>query len=542
MKLTAARTWALRFLIVVVALASLLGLARTALAQDASIDPTTTEVQSAQNVDANAAAPANAGCSAVKGWSADADTFSGITGTLLSPFSAADSTIFTTANSYAGSVMRNALTLGGILATTYIMWSILRFLADGGGNYTALVIDSMVPVAMVAGVLANYTPIVTDLQSLFNSMIPSQGGVSHQIAQLAQGFMSGIGTALKAEWNSLGCAGSSGVAVLLHAFCVAFLMIIAALLAIVALAEIVGVLLTGSVLMGVGIAVGPYFIAAGVCRWSYDYMMKWLNFLMGALFYKSLISIVLYLVNGCVKTVVDNVTNYNAASGTGFPLGNAVALIGVMWILKHVFQSIPGIASALIGGSGGHAPSLNKAIDSAVKTGSKANRAFNAYNEAKAERVIKEEKAKQAEAARNAAGSAGPSAATSGPSFNPASAATGTSAASNGGFAGNPVNVSWTQGAGAGMFSAAAAGASAAGNSPNYSGGSTGFSPSASPQGSDSAGAAATAGAADVSRGTSAGQTAPSFSGRGGDVSDVDFRESGSGQTGGAGGGGFQVD
>ena len=540
MKTSAARRWALRLLIVVVALTSYFGVSRVALAQlDPSIDPTATEVQGAQGVDANAAAAANAGCSANKGWTADADTFTGVTGTLLSPFSAADSTIFTTATGYASRVMPNALTLGGILATTYIMWSILRFLADGGGNYTALVIDAMAPVAMVAGVLANYQPIVSDLQSLFNSMIPAQGGISQQIATLAQGFMSGIGTALKAEWNSLGCAGISGVAVLLHAFCVAFLMIIAALLAIVALAEIVGVLLTGSVLMGVGIAVGPYFIAAGVCRWSYDYMQKWLNFLMGALFYKSLISIVLYLVNGCVKSVVDNVTNYNAASGTGFPLGNAVALIGVMWILKHVFQSIPGIASALIGGSGGHAPSLNKAIDSAVKTSGKANRAFNAYNEAKADRVIKAEKAKEAEAARQAAAAGAPSAATAGPSFNPAAAATGTSAASNGGFAANPVNARWTQGAGAGVFSAAAAGAVAAGSAPNYSGFSAGAASSA---GSSGASATSSAGAAPAAHDASSSQSTPSFSGRSGDVSDVDFRETGHGQPGGAGSGGFQVD
>lgn len=474
MKAIANRRGPSLFLVLAIVLLSFLGASRLALAQDIPLDPSDVAAATAATTPT-----ATSGCSTNAGWSADADTFKGIVGTLLSPFNAADSVIANTAKTYASSVMSNAATLGGLLATTYIMWSLLKFMADGNGNYGALMIDSMAPVCIVSGVLANYSGLITGLQNLFTSMIPAQGGISSQIATLAQGFMGGIATALKAMWNSLGCGGDSGISVYLHAFFVGLLLIIAALLAIVALGEIVGVLFTGSVLMGVGIAVGPYFIATGVCKWSSDYMTKWLNFLMAALFYKSLISIVLYLVTGVVNSVVTTVSNNNGT--TGFSIGNAVALIGIMWILRHVFLSIPGIAAALLGGGHHGAPSFNAAVDSGMNKAAAANQAFKKYSDEKAKQKIQEQKQDQEPKGQSGEGQAsGPSAQTQGPQFSPLPSAT---------LAGG---------------SGGSSGAGSEGNS---------------------------------------GQNRPNFAGTNkADATDVSFREVSGGQTGTAGSGGFQVD
>ncbi|MFP3637940.1 type IV secretion system protein [Paraburkholderia sp. SIMBA_054] len=308
------------------------------------------------------------GCATSNAWKVEADTLVGVVGTMLAPFNDADTTIATTAFGLASQLMNGAYVVGGILASGYLLWSTLRYIADGQDNYISLAMDSMIPVAIGAAVLKNYATVVNGVQGIFQSMLVGSlsGGLTRQIAALFTGFLTGIAHGIVAEFNGIACANFfQSLAVYFNALLNVACLVVAVFLAIFALAELVGVLLTGSVLMGIGITVGPYFVVAGVTPWSRGFMDKWLSFLMGAFFYKTLITIILALMNGVISSVVNQVTTYDGT--TGLPLGTVIALVGLMWVMRHIFLGVPGIVAALVGGHRMTPPSLNKAVGSAVK-------------------------------------------------------------------------------------------------------------------------------------------------------------------------------
>jgi hypothetical protein len=318
---------------------------------------------------AGGASPATAskGCGTQSAWSMDAKTLTGVVDSLLSPFKDADKSIADTANNLASQMMPGAYALGSVLGISYFLWASLRYLADGKDNYMGVVVDSLIPIGIGVAVLKNYSQLVSGLQGIFTSMLvgPLSGGLTGQIAQLGRGLLNGIANGYIAEWNAMGCTSLlSTLAVYFNAFLTLLLLFISTILAVIALAELVGVLLTGSVLMGIGITVGPYFVIAGITPWSRNFMDKWLGFLMGAYFYKTLISIILALVNGVITDVVKDLSSYNGT--TGLPLGKVLALVGLMWILRHIFQGVPSIVASLIGGHKMNPPSLNRDLGNVI--------------------------------------------------------------------------------------------------------------------------------------------------------------------------------
>ena len=140
-----------------------------------------------------------------------------------------------------------------------------------------------------------------------------------------------------------------------------FIMLFAGILGAIALAELIGVMLFGSVMAGIGVALGPYFVIAGVTPWSRGYMEKWLGFTLAACFYKSLISIILTLLQPFI-TSFTSATAAAASAPTGLLMGAAIAMVAFMWVLRYVFLDVPHIAAELLGN--GHAQRIS-AVDDA---------------------------------------------------------------------------------------------------------------------------------------------------------------------------------
>ncbi|MBN3761059.1 type IV secretion system protein [Burkholderia sp. Ac-20365] len=359
---------------------------------------------------------------------------------MLAPFNDADSVISSTAFDIANNLMGGAYVLGGILASGYFLWATLRYIADSQENYMSLVMDALIPVAIGAAVLKNYTSVITGVQNIFKSMLVGSlsNGLTGQIAQLFANFMSGLANGFLGELNAIACADfTSSLAVYFNSFINLLCLLVAAFLAVFALAELVGVLLTGSVLMGVGISVGPYFVVSGVTPWSKGFMDKWLSFSMGAFFYKTLITIVLALMNGVMSSVITQLASYNGT--TGLPLGTVIALVGLMWVMRHIFMGIPGIAAALVGGHRIGPPSLNREAGNVARDISNYMEKKERQEERRQQQAEREERRadRQREAeSRGNGGGTGPTVSSQRGSFNPGAGPSGAPALSGRGGSG----------------------------------------------------------------------------------------------------------
>ncbi|MBN3761060.1 type IV secretion system protein [Burkholderia sp. Ac-20365] len=302
------------------------------------------------------------GCD-ITAFQTSATTLNKVVGFLLSPFTDADAVISSFAQSTATSLIPGAYVIGGILASGYLLWSTLKYLADGRENYLSVVIDIAAPSAVCGGVLHQYDSVTDSIGGIFTSLgVSSTGGLTNAIAQFGIALFNGLVTGLIAAFKAIACANilTSGMGTFFFGFMMVLLVLFAIVLSAIALAELIGVLLLGSILMGIGILVGPYFVISGVTPWSRSLANQWLGFTMSAFFYKSLISIVLTL----LKPVIDTFNTQSAAAltnATGLSFGMALAMIGLIWIMRFIFLKIPGLAADLLGN--GHAQEVSLVKD-----------------------------------------------------------------------------------------------------------------------------------------------------------------------------------
>lgn len=279
----------------------------------------------------------------------------------------------TLASNYSGT----AATVAGLLATAWFLWCVLRQFADGGSNYVALFLDASVPMAMTGATLSLYSQVVEGLAGTFSNAVPrSAGGVSGAITTFATSMLTGLANAVNSVLQTTNCFSmwtygkalvTGNMGPILHAYFMVLILFIAMIFAMIAISEIVGVMLVGSMFAGIAIAVGPIFIATGLTPWSRHFMKAWINFLGAAFLYKGLISVVLTL----AAPVVTSFTSANQASltaPTGPSLGSALALLAFLWVLRSTILMIPKMAKSLVGG---HAHSVS-AVGDAVAFGARA--------------------------------------------------------------------------------------------------------------------------------------------------------------------------
>ncbi len=340
--------------------------APAAFAADIS-STTTLEAMDAGAAGATSTPQMDASCAANAAYAAQGNTFGSIVNALIQPFNSATQTISSAASSVASRMMGGARVLGGILALSYFFWSVVRFLADGDDNFMGVLMETGIPVGVAAAALANYSTLTgpSGLQGIFVSMMQAATGgatLSTAVTGFANALFHGIQNAFVSALGATACVGlfRTSVAVLLDTFVTLLCIVGAAVLGVIALAELVGVLFTGIVLAGVGVAVGPWFLVCGVTPWTRGLMDGWVKFLAAALFYQTLISVMLKLVTDVITTATASAMSI-ASGSTGIQIGSAFAMVGIVWVIRHLFQGVPGIAHALIGGGHARAPSFNTA-------------------------------------------------------------------------------------------------------------------------------------------------------------------------------------
>ncbi|WP_321935255.1 type IV secretion system protein [Paraburkholderia sp. J8-2] len=298
---------------------------------------------------------------------------------LMTPITSAQTNINSAASSMAGKVTGVASALGGVLAISYVFWKAIQSAAGGGEPISVIVVESFIPAGIVGAVLASYNTLISGFQQLFSAIVSALTGggtLSTALVTFAQNLFTSLGTAFNAAATGLSCLSFMGSSLMdfMDAFFTLLLMVAAVILAFIALAEVVGVMLTGIILVGIGTGIGPVFVACGVCDWSKNFMHTWLKFLLGGMSYTMIVSVILSLLSSTMESMASTMQSQggtvagSSSSGSGLHVGAALGFVGLMWVLKNVFSSVPAIASALIGhgGAAGRPPSFGSEASKAM--------------------------------------------------------------------------------------------------------------------------------------------------------------------------------
>jgi hypothetical protein len=234
-------------------------------------------------------------------------------------------------------------------------------------------VGSLIPAAIVAACLGSYSSLVSTnggVQGILSSFTQAATGsstASGSIASFAQQIFNVLASSVKALFQGLGCINiwSWTVGIALQLIFGSLILIIALAFAVIAIAELVGVMLTGIMMVAIGVAVGPLFVACAVSNWSKGFFQQWLKFLLGASAYQMIISVILSLVSSMLTSAQSQISSVNPAandSTAGVSIAGLFGLLGITWIMTHLFRQIPLIAHGLVGGGAiGHA-SFNRAV------------------------------------------------------------------------------------------------------------------------------------------------------------------------------------
>ncbi|WP_321816705.1 MULTISPECIES: type IV secretion system protein [unclassified Paraburkholderia] len=297
---------------------------------------------------------------------------------IIAPINSAQSTIATKANSMASSASSVALVVAGLLAVTYLLWSIVDSYAGSGESIMSIMVGVLVPAAITSAAIGSYATLVSTsggIQGVITAFTQAATGstsVSSSMASLMQTLAETLGTAFTTLFSEAGCTGiwSFTSAMIGELLLSVLILICATVLAAIAIGDLVGVLLTGVIMVGIAVAVGPLFVACAVCKWSRGWFDSWLKFLLGASAYQMVVSIILTLVKGMVTSIQTEITTANPAnssSSAGVSIAGLLGLLGMTWVLRHLFMQVPTIARGLFGGGGVGVASFNKAVAQGAK-------------------------------------------------------------------------------------------------------------------------------------------------------------------------------
>jgi TrbL/VirB6 plasmid conjugal transfer protein len=269
----------------------------------------------------------------------------------------------------SGGIQGPAKALAGVLLSIVLAAGIANALASGKG-VSGVVIDVILLGSIVAAVLAGYGSLVDVGVSLAESLNGAVGGTLFQaLLDFLNTFVGIVAGVYNAMTTGFSCMewGIGMIAKLIDLLFGLLILCAAMVLVVLAFAEILYVILLGPVLIGVAVATGPLFIATLASKATKSFFDKWLAFLASALLVQFVALLMLKLISVAMLAAAKS----SGTDGSFVVQALGIALIAHM--MSKLFQSVPGIASALTGGklgmsSGGKAsvPAAAAAVGGAV--------------------------------------------------------------------------------------------------------------------------------------------------------------------------------
>ena len=316
--------------------------------------PSSTSGSTPSNPYAQYVPPQNAGKADSVGTGMDASGFTGIFQSLENT-----SPLTNAANDIAGRIKSGvAMKLIGILAVlAFTLNSLKMALSDSPNKVIGDMIDSILSIGLFAWFMLNYSTFSGAVISLMTAVTSAVNNTS--FAQSA-GQLAGVsGQLLDAAVSIVkGVHLFSSLSTILNQVLTSIFLGIAALAMILSgfIYILMGIL--GDALTAIAVAVGPFFVALGVWEVTRPYFKAWLTFFTSSLGIKLVATVVMVLMEGMIKIVVDGANN--AGSSALGALGTVIdcfALDYIMLQVPMVAGTLFGAGLGAAGGITGHASS-----------------------------------------------------------------------------------------------------------------------------------------------------------------------------------------
>jgi type IV secretion system protein TrbL len=263
------------------------------------------------------------------------------------PFRDTDARTLQAGQSIAGGLIGSAKILAGGLALLSFLWGLALYFTKIKGTVFEVLFNAILPASLVAVLLSNYDKFVSFVgwvAGLFNvgdpyaSFASLIGKVFAAIGMGAYRTLEGFSCATQGFWPSLGAILDGFIGLLIYLICI--------VVALLAAAEFAFVLVLGSMMVGLAVAVGPLFMASAVTPVSKGFFDKWLGFIFAAFLIKVVAGLVVKIMDGVMSNVLSAIVN----PGTSVAV-SALASVIMLWVLKQLVGQVPSIASALVPGT-----------------------------------------------------------------------------------------------------------------------------------------------------------------------------------------------
>lgn len=287
--------------------------------------------------------------------------------------------LFTQGKKVALTTVSWAKGLAASLALMYFVVECFAFISGKNSSLRASVVEIAIPLGFCSYLLANYPNLIEEFcgEKGLLAYVRSIGGdpiqelmkfygqllttVVTSIEKAGQGYLN--------EWASWAPLSTLNALVDL-VITILFALGVAAV-ALMGLAETLGLILMGPFLTAIGVALGPIFIACIVTPWTREYFTRWLGFIVSA----SLLTTIIGLSMSIAITLF-NSFGFDQFANRDTP--TAMTMLVILIILATVnalISQAPAIASALVPGSTGASKGGGRSLGTAAK--SMLNRASN---------------------------------------------------------------------------------------------------------------------------------------------------------------------
>lgn len=245
--------------------------------------------------------------------------------------------------SIAGRVNSLAMNIAGGLALIALLWSITMAMLNKDSPLVAA-IEPIIFAILTLLLLRNYVTVVHDVVNLGQQVITLTGS---SVGEAVQSFANTFLRAFARMWVNAS-QRTTGINILAHSFdlfAAVVLLAIAAIMILIALKDVVGVFLIGPLALGLGVALGPLFVATIPSSYTRNWFNHWFNFLINAAMMTAISVVVMLLVNQFISQTITQIT----ASPDG-SLGKLIALALIAASMSKVFTAIPDFADGLMPG------------------------------------------------------------------------------------------------------------------------------------------------------------------------------------------------
>lgn len=265
----------------------------------------------------------------------------------------------------ASSLNGLAMGLAGTLALIALLWALLIAMINKKSAFSAMM-EPVIFSLLTTMLLTNYAMIVGDVVGLGQKAIAATGSTvgtafTKFISVFLESFINIFISVLDRftfTWGVFSLVLEAAIALVGLAA--------AGVLILIALKDIMAVFLTGPIALGIGVAVGPLFIATLPMPATRRWFDQWINFLINASMLTALAVIVMVLIQNAILTTVQGFM-----SGSTGTIGKVLAIAMIAASLSKVFQAIPSFADALFPGRTGAGSAMSSAPGSMVVNAAK---------------------------------------------------------------------------------------------------------------------------------------------------------------------------